>query len=77
MELSPILRVLPRYIECHYYISFLFFDDWLSHPSTLSFPEGWHSHPSIAFIMLIDSTFQTVYLHFHGLAQPSNCCLIS
>ena len=58
MEVSLILRVLPHYIMCHYYLTVLFSkdwlshptalsfpEDWLSHPSTLSFPEGWHSHP--------------------------------
>ena len=43
VEVFLILRVLPHYIECHYYLPFLFSEDWLSHPSALSFPEGWHS----------------------------------
>ena len=77
MEVSLILRVLPCYIGCHYYLPFLFFEDGLSHPSTLSFPKGWHSHPSVAFIMWIDSASQTAYLHFCGLTQSPNCCLIS
>ena len=77
MEVSLILMVLPHYIECHYYLLFLFFEDWFSYPSILSFPEGWHSHPSVAFIMWIGSASQTAYSHFRGLAQPSNFCLIS
>ena len=30
MEVSLILRVLPRYIGCHYYIPFLLSEDWFS-----------------------------------------------
>ena len=72
MEVSLILKVLPRYIRCHYYLTFLFFTDWLNHPFTLSFPEGWHSHPFLAVIMWIDLASETAYLHFHGLAQLPN-----
>ena len=68
MEVSLILRVLPRYIGCHYYLPFLFSEDWLSHPAALSFPEGWHSHPFTAFIMWIGSASETTYLRFRGLA---------
>ena len=63
MEVSLVLRVLPSYIECHYCLPFLFSEDWLSHPSILSFPEGWHIHPSVA-------------LFPEGLALPPNCCFI-
>ena len=68
MEVFPILRVLPRYIGYHYYLPLLISEDWFNHPSTLSFPEGLHSHPSVAFIMWIDSASQIAYLHFRGLA---------
>ena len=76
MEVSLILRVLPHYIGCHYYLLFLFSEYWLIHPSTLSFPKGWHSHPFTAFIMWSGSASQLAYLHFRGLAQPPSCCLI-
>ena len=77
VEVSLFLRVLPRYIGCYYYLPFLFFEDWLSHLDVLSFPEGWHSHQTVAFIMWIGPASQIANLHFHGLAQTPNCCLIS
>ena len=88
MEVSLILRVLPRYIRCHYYLPYLFSTDWLSHPSILSFPEGSHSHPSAAFITWIGTTTQLLInflkvWHCHiiailscGLALPPNCYFI-
>ena len=72
MDVSLILRVLPYYIECHYYLIILFTNDWLSHPTALSFPEGWQNHPFVAFIMWIGPDSKTAYLHFRRLTQPPN-----
>ena len=44
MEVSLILRVLPRYIGCYYHLLILFPVDCLNHPAAFSFPKDWLSH---------------------------------
>ena len=73
MESSLILRVSPRYIGCHYYLTFLFSIDWLNYPSTLSFPEGWHSHPLVAFVMwIVPAPKLLIYISMDWHSHPTN-----
>ena len=68
MEVSLILRILSYYIGYHYYIPFLFSEDWFSHLVAFSFLEDWYSHPFIVFIIWIDSVSQTTCLYLSRLA---------